>query len=62
MAKMYKCDRCDKKFSDGDYNDRYTRSAKIKLRHAGEKYGTTLDICPNCTDSFWRWMNKKENK
>ena len=67
MALAKKCDRC-KRFYDA-YNftkdDKNINGIMTLNLDAQDHYYTNhkpLDLCPNCKDSFEKWLNKKGDK
>lgn len=63
MARMYKCDRCGKKFSGRDCDDSFNTPSEIRIGYIGEepKSMCAYDICPKCSGEFYSWKHKKEN-
>lgn len=64
MSKMYKCDRCGKKFSDIDITNNYYLPSKIYHGdiHYSRKNLEREDYCPDCSLSLMKWKDAKKEK
>lgn len=64
MAKMYKCDRCGKKFSNKDIAKGWMLPSIVSIRGFDEKprYAFEYDLCPKCARKFDNWMVAKKMK
>ena len=65
MARMFKCDRCGKKFAQYEFGKNYRIPISVYDGCIGDKrkHMAEHDLCPKCGESFYNWMsNKKENK
>lgn len=58
MAKALKCDRC------GQFYDLLTEPRNYRIRDFSElyKYEKYVDICPDCYETFVKWLTGKREQ